>query len=404
MTKPLVIVGNGMAAARFVEELDARARGRYAIAVIGDEPHLAYNRILLSSLLAEEVSREDVELRTAAWWRDRGVTLVYGCAATEIDRAESRVHLKDGSSIPFEKLVLATGSNPIRLPVAGTELEGVLTFRDLRDVARISEAAGGGRRAVVIGGGLLGLEAAYAMARKRARVTLLHLMPHLMERQLDPRAGGFLRQAVESKGIEVLLEADTAEIEGDKRVSAVRLKDGRRIEADLVVMALGVRPNADLARRAQIGVRRGIVVDDRLATDAEDIFALGECAEHRGICYGLVDPAYEQARVLAEILSGGESEYAGSTLSTNLKVSGVNVFSAGDIAGGEGSEEILLSDPGIGTYKRLVIKDNRLAGAVLVSDTSDGAWYLELIRSARPIGKIRDSLAFGRAFALPEVA
>ncbi len=404
MTEPLVVIGNGMAAARFVDELDQRARGRYAVAVIGAEPCLAYNRVLLSSLLAGEIFRADIDLKDAGWWRARGVTLVYGSGASAIDRTERKIRLADGREIPFSKCVIATGSTPIRLPVPGAELPGVSTFRDISDVARISKFAANGKRTVVIGGGLLGLEAAYGIARQGGQVTLLHLMPHLMERQLDPRASVLLKNAVEAKGIEVMLEADTASIEGIDAVKAVRLKDGRRIECDFVVMALGVRPNTELAKSAGISVNRGIVVNKRLETSTREIFAIGECAEHRGVCYGLVEPAYEHARVLAENLAGRAAEYAGSTLSTNLKVSGVNVFSAGDFLGADGSEDIVLSDPCFGTYKRLVIREGRLTGAVLFGDTADGLWYLDLIRSGENISKFRDELAFGRSLSLHEAA
>lgn len=404
MSEPLVIIGNGMAAARFVEELDKLARGRYAVAVIGAEPRLAYNRVLLSSLLAGEVAEDEIELKSANWWRERGVTLLYGSAATDIDRAARQVTCADGSKVSFGKLIFATGSNAIRLPLPGMDLPGVLAFRDISDVTKISAGAGNGKPAVVIGGGLLGLEAAYGLARQGARVTLLHLMDCLMERQLDVRAALLLKRAVEAKGIEVLLEADTAEIEGEDRVEAVRLKDGRRIRAEVVVTALGVRPNIELAKRAGIAVNRGIVVDDALATSASDVFAIGECAEHRGVCYGLVEPCYEQAAALAGRLAGKNGAYAGSVLATNLKVSGMNIFSAGDFLGGEGSDAVVLADPGRGIYKKLVIKNGVLAGAVLCGDTLDALWYLDLIRSAQPIADLRNDLAFGRAFAMREAA
>jgi len=252
---------------------------------------------------------------------------------------------------------------------------------------------------VVIGGGLLGLEAAYGLAKAGARVTVLHLMDRLMERQLDRQAARMLQRAVEAMGIEVILNADTAEISGTSRVEGVTLKDGRTIEADAVVVAIGIRPSADLARAAGIAVKRGIVIDDALETNVAGIHAIGECAEHRGVCYGLVEPAHEQARVLAARLSGRDARYAGSVLSTNLKVSGVNVFSAGDFLGAEGTEEIMLSDPGIGLYKKLVIADGRLVGAVLFGDTADGLWYFDLIRSGADIETMRDDLAFGRALA-----
>lgn len=404
MSEPLVVIGNGMAAARFVEELDARARGRYAIAVIGAEPCLAYNRVLLSSLLAGEVSNEEIELKSAEWWRSRGVTLLYGSSAQAIDTATKEVRLGGGHVLPYGKLVLATGSNAIRLEIPGADLPNVMTFRDLADVEKISSAAWHSRRAVVIGGGLLGLEAATGLAKHGITVTLLHLMPHLMERQLDLRGAELLKKAVESKNIEVLLEADTAAIEGDARVTGVRLKDGRVIDTGLVVMALGVRPSIALAKAAGLQTARGIVVNDSLATSAADVFAIGECAEHRGVCYGLVEPAYEQARVLAERLAGRDTLYEGSTLSTNLKVSGVGVFSAGMIGNGEDSEQIVLSDPSAGIYKRLVLKNGRLAGAVLLGDTADSLWYLDLIRSGESVARFRNDLAFGRALAVREAA
>lgn len=404
MSEPLVVIGNGMAAARFVEELDARVRGLYAVAVIGAEPHLAYNRVLLSSLLAGEVERDEIELKNAAWWRARGVTLLYGNGASGIDLAKHTVSLNGGGQLPFGKLVLATGSTPIRLRIPGAEMKSVLTFRNLADVGSISRLSAAAKRAVVIGGGLLGLEAAYGLAKQGAKVTLLHLMPHLMERQLDARAAAILKQSVEAIGIEVICEADTAAIEGGEDVEAVRLKDGRIIETNLVVMALGVRPNAELARTAGIGVNRGILVDDTLATSAPDVFAIGECAEHRGVCCGLVEPAYEQARVLAQNLAGKTACYEGSTLSTNLKVSGVNVFSAGEFSGGAGTEEIVLSDPDAGIYKRLIIRDDALVGAVLTGDTTDGLWYLDLIRTQQSVAELRNDLAFGRAYAMREAA
>ena len=398
MSEPLVIVGNGMAAARFCEELVERACGRYAIAVIGEEPRLAYNRVLLSSLLADEVSAADVELRPARWWRDRGVTVLYGQPATAIDPAIRRVRLANGASIPYSKLVIATGSRPIRLTAPGMDLRGVRVFRDFADVADLRCAAKGAR-AVVIGGGLLGLEAAYGLVKGGAKVTLVHLMDRLMERQLDARSADMLAREVEARGVEVLLGAETTKVEGIRRVEGVRLADGRVIEADLLVVAVGVRPNTDLARAAGIDVDRGIIVGDGLQTSVADIHAIGECAEHRGQCYGLVEPAHEQARVLARRLAGVNAHYRGSALATNLKVSGVRVFSAGDFLGAAGTEAIVLSDPGLKTYKKLVIANDRLVGAVLFGDTTDGPWYFDLIRSGTSIDAVRNELVFGRTFA-----
>jgi len=398
MSEPLIVIGNGMATARFVDELAKRALGRYAVAVIGEEPRLAYNRVLLSALLADEVGVADIELKPARWWRDRGVTVRYGVRATAIDPAARTVALANGTVLSFSKLVLATGSQPIKLDLPGMDLPGVLTFRDVNDVNTI--AARKGTRVVVIGGGLLGLEAAYGLAKAKAQVTVVHLMDRLMERQLDARAAVMLKRAVEAKGITVRLEAQTARIVGNGKVEGVELCDGTTIAADAVVIAVGIRPSTELARAGGLEVNRGIVVDDQLETSASGIYAIGECAEHRGLCYGLVEPAYEHAQLLARKLAGESVNYSGSVLATNLKVSGVNVFSAGEFLGRPaGADEIVLSDPGIGIYKRLVIAADRLVGAVLFGDTADGLWYLDLIRAGASIARLRDDLVFGRALA-----
>jgi len=397
VSEPLVIVGNGMAAARLVDELAKVALGRYAIAVIGDEPRLAYNRVLLSSVLAGETASHDIELRPATWWRERGVTLKYGCVATEVDVGRRELRIAGEESIMFSKLVLTTGSSALRLSVPGADLAGVHTFRDSRDVDLLLALAAQKKRVVVVGGGLLGLEAAYGLAKAGAPVTLVHLMDRLMERQLDAPAASLLKSLVERKGIEILLNANTARIDGETRVEGVELVDGRRIDAEAVIFAAGIRPNVALAREAGISVNRGIVVDDHLQTGARGVFAIGECAEHRGICYGLVEPAYEQARVLAQHLAGSEVSYTGSVMATNLKVSGVSVFSAGDFIGADGSESIVLSDINHGTYKKLVIAEGRLTGAVLIGDVGDALWYLELIRTREPVALIRADMMFGRS-------
>ena len=401
MSEPLVIVGNGMAAARLVDELAKSALGRYALAVIGDEPRLAYNRVLLSSVLAGETASHDIELKPAGWWRDRGVTLKYGRVATEIDVGRHELRIENDESIEFSKLVLATGSSPLRLNVPGAGLLGVNTFRDSRDVDLLLTLAVNRKRVVVVGGGLLGLEAAYGLAKAGALVSLVHLMDRLMERQLDAPAASLLKSLVERMGVRVLLNASTTRILGKIKVEGVELADGRQIEADAVIFAAGIRPNVALAKEAGLAINRGILVDDCLRTSAEGIFALGECAEHRGICYGLVEPAYEQARILARHLAGrGEAAYQGSVVATNLKVSGVSVFSAGDFLGADGSETIVLSDVKRATYKKLVLADGRLTGAVMIGDVADALWYLDLIRSRNAVGPIRRALMFGRALAL----
>ena len=393
----LVVIGNGMAGLRFVERLGAHAPGRFDVTVVGAEPSPAYNRVLLSSLLAQEVDENACRFRDRRWYLQEGVRLITGAPATGIDLEEREVHVGDLTLLPFDRLVLATGSVPIRLPKPGMDLPGVITFRDLKDVAAIREAAREGARAVVIGGGLLGLEAAYGLARFGVDTTLLHVMGRLMERQLDTRAAGLVKAAMERRGVRVLLEADTAAVEGGGRAEAVRLADGRVLPADLVVVAVGVRPASELARAAGIDVQRGVVVDDGLETSAPGVYAIGECAEHRGIAYGLVEPAYEHADILARRFGRANAIYEGSVLATSLKVSGVQVFSAGDVH--DDDNTIVFTDPATGAYRKLVVRDDRLAGALLIGDVAEGPWYLDLIRSRIPIGAFRHHLMFGRAFA-----
>jgi nitrite reductase (NADH) large subunit len=318
--------------------------------------------------------------------------------ASRVDPVARELTLSSGARLAFSKLVFATGSQPIKLDLPGMDLPGVFTFRDVEDVKAIAKTAG--TRVVVIGGGLLGLEAAHGLAKAGAQVTVLHLMDRLMERQLDAPAARMLKRAVEGRGIAVRLNADAVRIMGDRRVEAVALRDGDTMEADAVVVSVGIRANTELARAAGLKVDRGIAVDDHLETSVKGIHAIGECAEHRGLCYGLVEPAYEQAQVLARRLAGESATYGGSVPAANLKVAGVQVFSAGDfIAATADAEEIVLSDPGFGVYKKLVIANGRLIGAVLFGDIADGPWYLELIRSGSSIERLRDDLVFGRTLA-----
>ncbi len=392
----LVIVGNGMAGARLVDEVRRTAPGRHDIVVIGGEPWPAYNRILLSSVLAGEKTLDDIALDGGT-----GAAAVHVGEAVEcIDRAHRTVSTTTGRVVPYDALVLATGSTPIVLPVPGAELSGVVTFRDIIDVERMIAAATAGRRAVVIGGGLLGLEAAEGLRRRGMAVTVVHLMPWLMERQLDAPAAGLLRASLERRGIKFILGAETTAILGADRVTGVRLKDGRRLAADLVVMAAGIRPNAELARAAGLRGNRGVVVDDAMRTSDPAIFAVGECVEHRGVSYGLVAPLWEQVAVCARRLAGdATARYEGSTTAASLKVTGIEMYSAGDFAPADGGEEIVLRDPGRGVYRKLAVRDGRLVGAVLFGDASDGGWYSDLIRTGTPIAELRRQLIFGRRFA-----
>jgi nitrite reductase (NADH) large subunit len=405
MGEPLVVIGNGMAATRFVDELTQRTLGRYSVIVIGAESRLSYNRVLLSSLLAGEVDEGAIELKPREWWNRRGVTTLDGQAVASIERASQTVTLANGLRFPYSKLVLATGSKPIMLAKPGMDLQNVLSFRDLADVAAMRGLMRKGARAAVIGGGLLGLEAAYGLAKAGVKVTLVHLMDRLMERQLDHRAAALLTHAIAAKGVDVLLGADTKQVLGEEYVTGLELNCGRIVQADFVVCAVGIRPQTQLAHDAGLTVNRGIVVDDQLATSDSKIFALGECAEHRGVVYGLVEPAYEQAKVLARRLAGDESAcYAGSILATNLKVSGVSLFSAGEFMESSSDDILLFEDHGAGVYKKLVIENHRLKGAVLFGDTADGLWYQGLIREGADVSPLRDVLAFGPALALPQAA
>ncbi len=404
MAEPLIIVGKGMAATRLVDELSQRALGRYSVAVIGAEPRLAYNRVLLSPLLAGEIAEPDIELKPAAWWRDRGVSMLYGKPVTGIDRRARTVTLQGGLTLPYGKLVLATGSKPLKPPFPGGDLPGVATFRDTADVGAMRAYAERGARIVVIGGGLLGLEVAYGLARAGGQVTLLHLVDRLMERQLDAEGAALLASAMAMRGVEIRLNSATKGFVGTDKVEGVALQDGTVIPAELVVIAIGVRPNTDLAAAAGLEIARGIVVDDALATSDPAIFAIGECAEHRGQVYGLVEPAYEQARTLAARLTGRAAGYAGSLLATNLKVSGVGVFSAGEFEAGEGAETVVLRDRGAGIYRKFVLREGRLAGCVLVGDTQGALFYLGLIRSQQDITPFRAELPFGEAYCIGEAA
>ena len=406
MTKmKLVMIGNGMAGVRTLEELLKIAPDLYDITVFGAEPHPNYNRILLSPVLAGEQTIPEIVLNPLAWYADMGITLHLGKAVTRIDRVRRVVHAADGTQAPYDRLLIATGSTPLILPVPGKSLEGVIGYRDIADTEAMIAAATKYRHAVVIGGGLLGLEAANGLMLRGMKVTVVHIAPWLMERQLDDVAGGLLRKSLVDRGLDFRIGAQTEALVGDGadgtggRVKAVRFKDGDEVPADLVVMAAGIRPNTALAESAGLHCQRGIAVTDTLqtVTDAR-VWAVGECAAHRGIAYGLVAPLFEQAKVCATHLAEfGIGRYLGSQVSTKLKVTGIDLFSTGDFMGGAGCDEIVLSDPQGGVYKKLVIKDDKLVGACLYGDTVDGSWYFKLVREGRSVTDIRDRLMFGES-------
>lgn len=394
----LVLVGNGMAGMRAVEELLALAPDMYDITVFGAEPHGNYNRILLSPVLSAEKTLEEIVLNAPEWYAEHGIELRAGVKVVQLDRARRKVVCDDGSQTDYDRLILATGSDPFMLPLPGVELEGVVTYRDIQDVDRMIEASKEHRHAVVIGGGLLGLEAAYGLQRRGMEVTVVHLLDSLMERQLDAAASGLLRRSLQQRGLKFLMPAQTQSVNGTRRVESVTFKDGTTVPADLVVMAVGIRPNVALAKSSGLACDRGILVDDTMQTFDPRVYAVGECVQHRGSCYGLVAPLFEQAKVLANHLAEfGIGRYPGSTTSTKLKVTGIDLFSAGDFIGDSDSEELTFQDATRGVYKKLVVKDSRIRGAVLYGDTIDGAWYFQLMRDGTDISELRENILFGQA-------
>jgi len=398
----LVMVGNGMAGVRTLEELLRLAPDLYEISVFGAEPHPNYNRILLSPVLAGEMALQDIVLNDCDWYAAKGIRLHLGRNVVRIDRCARCVIAADGTSEDYDRLILATGSNPVILPVPGRELPGVLTYRDVGDADAMIEAAQRYRHAVVIGGGLLGLEAANGLKARGMDVTVVHLMPWLMERQLDRVAAGMLQASLEAKGLRFVLEKKTAELVAGEsgRVCAVKFAGGGSIPADLVVMAVGIRPNTALAESAGLHVNRGIVVSDTMQTYDPRIYAVGECVAHRGTSYGLVAPLFEMAKVcanhLAQLCIG---RYEGSLTSTRLKVTGIELFSAGEFMGDGDAESITLHDPEAGLYRKVVLRQNHVVGAALFGDTNGAGWLLDLIQSRRDVRAIRDAVVFG-----PEVA
>ena len=401
----LAMIGNGMAGVRTLEELLKIAPELYDITVFGAEPHPNYNRILLSPVLAGEQTLDEIVLNSWEWYTDNHITLHAGKKVYEVDRVKRIVRAKDANGTiteaEYDRLLLCTGSNPFILPVPGKDLQGVIAYRDIADTNAMIEAATQYKNAVVIGGGLLGLEAANGLMLRGMNVTVVHVMPTLMERQLDTVAGKMLQKSLEDRGLKFLIGAQTQGLVGNEagRVKAIQFKDGTEVAADLVVMAVGIRPNTELAESMRLHCNKGIVVNDTMQTTTDArIYSVGECAAHRGIAYGLVAPLFEQAKVAANHLAQfGIGRYQGSLTSTKLKVTGIDLFSAGDFTGGEGTEELVMSDPYGGVYKKLVIKDDKLVGACLYGDTVDGSWYFKLLRDGRSVSDIRDKLMFGES-------
>jgi nitrite reductase (NADH) large subunit len=398
----VAVIGNGMAGARLIESLLAQGLDGRAITVFGAEPGGAYNRILLTAVLAGELEARGCVTHPRSWYRARGITLHAGCPVTTINRVARRVITADGRAVAYDRLALALGSQPIRLALPGAELPGILTYRDLGDTQALIDAAARGGRAVVIGGGLLGLEAAAGLAKRGMTVEVVHLMDWLMERQLDREGAALVQRALARRGITVHLAAEAVAFEGTERVRGVVLRDGTTLRADLVVTAVGIKPATALASSAGLTVGRGVQVDDGMVTSDPDIVAIGECIEHAGQTFGLVGPIYQQAAVAASTLLGGTARYAGSTAATSLKVSGLKLFCAGDIDE-RGAHSVVFRDPARGIYRRLFVRnrgrDAVLAGTILVGAVDDGAWYADLIAAGTPLGPAREALIYGRAYA-----
>lgn len=398
MPERLVVIGAGMASGRMLEHLSEADPDAYDITLFNAEDRGTYNRILLSPVLAGEKTFEDIVTHDADWYAERGIATRFGERVSAIDRTQKVVR-SPGGDVAYDKVVLATGSDPFMLPLPGVDLAGVISYRDIEDT-RLMMAVEPGQPVVVIGGGLLGLEAAAGLAARGADVTVVHLMSHLMERQLDAEAGAMLCASLEARGITVLCDAASERILGhDGEVSGLALKDGRVLDCTLLVMAVGIRPSVGLAQDAGLAVGRAVIVDDQLRSSDPDILAIGECVEHRGTVFGLVAPLFEHAKVAADTLLGRHARYVQKSLSTKLKVTGCDLFSAGDFADEPGRESIFYRDPLAQGYKRLVLEGDRLVGAVIYGDTSDGNWFFDLIQSGESLGDLRETLIFGPAYA-----
>ncbi|MEX0282455.1 MAG: nitrite reductase large subunit NirB [Arenibacterium sp.] len=398
MTQKLIVIGAGMASGRVLEHLVEADHDAFDITLFNAEPRGNYNRIMLSPVLSGDKTYDEIVTHDDAWYAEHGVTCRFGEKIAAIDTSGKTVTSETGEVLAYDKLLLGTGSNPFIIPLPGHDLAGVIAYRDLEDTERMM-GMGPDNKVVVIGGGLLGLEAAAGMAARGVDVTVVHIMGHLMERQLDEAAGYLLKKSLEEKGIKVLLSANSKEIVGkDGHVRALMLDDGTELPCDLLVMAVGIRPNVTLGRAAGLAVGKGIHVDNQMVTSVEDVLAVGECVEHDGTTFGLVAPLYDQAKVAAQTLLGHEAKFVQKSLSTKLKVTGCDLFSAGDFADGDRREDIVFRDPSRGVYKRLIVEGDKLVGAVMYGDTADSNWFFGLIKDETPIDEMRDTLIFGPAF------
>jgi len=397
MKEKLVLIGNGMAGMRTVDELLKRAPEKYDITVFGAEPHGNYNRIMLSPVLAGDKTIDEIIIHDLQWYQDNNITLHTSKSITQIDRENQKVIAEDGTTAHYDRLILATGSNPVILPVEGKALDGVISFRDINDVNVMIKTAKTHKKAIVIGGGLLGLEAANGLMIQGMDVSVVHRSGTLMNQQLDQTASDLMLAELQAKGMHFLMNHDTAELIGTDRVEKVRFKNGNEVEADLVVMAVGVRPNIKLAQDSGIACERGVLVDDTLKTYSANVYAVGECVQYRNETFGLVAPLYEQAKVCASQLANvGGAKYVSSVTATKLKVTGINLFSAGDFIGDEESETLIYQDPSRHIYKKLVLKENKVIGTVLYGDTTDGNWYFSLLDDKKDISSFREDILFGQ--------
>lgn len=397
MKQKLVLIGNGMAGMRTIDELLKLSPEQYDITVFGAEPHGNYNRIMLSPVLAGDKTIDQIIMHNLQWYLDKGITLHTNKTITHIDRNGQTVSTEDGITADYDKLIIATGSNPVILPVEGKQLDGVISFRDINDVNIMIETAKTHKKAIVIGGGLLGLEAANGLMIQGMDVSVVQRGHTLMNQQLDQAASDLMQAELEAKGMHFLVDHDTAEFIGKDRVEKVRFKDGSEVKADLVVMAVGIRPNIALAQASGIMCERGILVDDTLKTYSKNIYAVGECVQYRNETFGLVAPLYKQAKVCAaQLANAGGAKYQSSVTATKLKVTGINLFSAGDFIGDDESEQLIYQDAARHIYKKLVIKANKIIGILLYGDTTDGNWYFSLLGKQKDISKIREDILFGQ--------